>query len=220
MAGRGPAGGGGSTVGAPAAGSYRTVLRDRRYLLLVAVNLSDVFGSLVTSMLLAVYLTEGLHRPAWLAGSLLLMNGLQVALTQTPVARRLERFRPLRVISAASLVNAVAFALYAALAAAPGWAVVAGLYAACFLYTVAETMRTPFAEELSVSLARPEQRGRYLGVYQLSWNVGQALAPGLLTLLLARGVLWPWLFLIALAVLAVPALAVLERWGRASRESV
>lgn len=199
-------------VGTPGnPGSYRDVLRDRRYLLLVGVNLCNVFGSLISSLLLAVYLTGGLHRQAWLAGSLLMMNGLQVVLTQGPVAHRLERRRPTRVIAAASLVNALAFALFALLAAAPGWSVVAGLYLAMFLYNVAETMATPFAGELSVSLADPRLRGRYLGVYQLSWNTGQALAPGVLTLLLARGAVWPWVFLAALAVAAVPALLVLER---------
>ncbi|GAA1224852.1 MFS transporter [Kitasatospora nipponensis] len=197
----------------PSAGGYRTVLRDGRYLLLVGINLSNVFGSMITSMLLAVYLVQSLHRPAWLAGSLLMMNGVQVVLTQAPVARRLEHLRPTRVLAAAFLLNALAFALYAALAAAPGVLVVAGLYAATFLYTVAETVGTPFSEELSVSLARPDLRGRYLGVYQLSWNTGQALAPGLLTLLLDRGALWPWLFLTLLALAAVPALLLLERLG-------
>lgn len=196
--------------GAPA-GGYRRVLRDGRYVLLVGINLCSVFGSMIISMLLAVYLTEGLHQQAWVAGSLLVMNGVQVVLTQSVVARRLERFRPTRVLAAASLVNAVAFALFALMASAPGWAVLAGLHAAMFLFNAAETMATPFAEDLSVSLADPALRGRYLAVYQLSWNTGQALAPGLLTLLLVRGALWPWAFLAALAVAAVPALLLLER---------
>ncbi|WP_051970565.1 MFS transporter [Kitasatospora azatica] len=196
---------------APSPGSYRDVLRDGRYLLLVGINLCNVFGSLVTSLLIAVYLVQSLHQPAWLAGSLLMMNGLQVVLTQGPVARRLEHLRPTRVVAAAGAVNALAFALFALLAAAPGWAVVAGLYAAMFLYNLAETMATPFAEELSVGLARPDLRGRYLGVYQLSWNTGQALAPGLLTLLLSHGAVWPWVFLAVTAVAGVPALLLLER---------
>ncbi|MFE2916622.1 MFS transporter [Kitasatospora indigofera] len=196
--------------GAPG-GGYRRVLRDGRYVLLVGINLCSVFGSMIISMLLAVYLTEGLHQQAWVAGSLLVMNGVQVVLTQSVVARRLERFRPTRVLAAASLVNAVAFALFALMASAPGWAVLAGLHAAMFLFNAAETMATPFAEDLSVSLADPALRGRYLAVYQLSWNTGQALAPGLLTLLLVRGTLWPWAFLAALALAAVPALLLLER---------
>ncbi|MFF1902208.1 MFS transporter [Kitasatospora sp. NPDC058218] len=198
-------------AGVKEAGGYRAVLRDRRYLLLVAVNLTFVFGSMILSMLLAVYLTEGLHREAWVAGSLLVLNGVQVVLTGNVVAGRLERFRPTRVLAAASLLNALAFGAFALVAAAPGWAVLAGLYAAMFLYNIAETMATPFREELSVSLADPALRGRYLAVYQLSWNVGQAVAPALLTLLLGRGAAWPWLFLLVLSLAAVPGLLRLER---------
>ncbi|GAA0655962.1 MFS transporter [Kitasatospora atroaurantiaca] len=192
-------------------GSYRTVLRDRRYLLLVAINLSFVFASLILSLLLAVYLTEDLHRQAWVAGSLLVLNSAQVVLTQTTVTRRLARFRPIRVIAAGSLLNALAFGLFALLSAAPGWAVMAGLYTAMLIYNAAETVATPYREDLSVSLADPGMRGRYLAVYQLSWTVGQAVAPGLLTLLLGYGGACPWLFLGALSLAAVPALLLLER---------
>ncbi|GAA2833229.1 MFS transporter [Kitasatospora sp. CM 4170] len=194
-----------------ARGGYRAVLRDRRYLLLVAVNLAFVFGSMIISMLLAVYLTEGLHREAWVAGTLLVLNGVQVVLTQSAVARRLERFRPTRVVAAGAVLNALSFGLFALLAAAPGWIVTAGLFAAMFLYNLAETVATPYSEELSVALADPGQRGRYLAVYQLSWNLGQAVAPGLLTLLLGHGAAWPWLFLLVVSLTAVPGLLRLER---------
>ncbi|MFD0571473.1 MFS transporter [Kitasatospora gansuensis] len=196
---------------ARAGGGYRTVLRDRRYLLLVAINVSFVFSALILSLLLAVYITEGLHREAWIAGALLVLNGGQVALTQTVVSRWLERFRPTRVIAAACGINALAFGVFAVLADAPGWAVPAGLFLAMLLYTLAETAATPFSEELSVSLAPEQLRGRYLAVYQLSWTFGQTVAPGLLTLLLAGGASLPWLFLIGLSLAAVPALLLLER---------
>ncbi|MFD8081776.1 MFS transporter [Kitasatospora sp. NPDC059722] len=194
-----------------APGGYGAVLRDRRYLLLIAVNLTFVLASMVLSVLLAAYLTAVLHRDAWTAGALLVLNGVQVVLTQNAVARRLERFRPTRVVAAGALLNALAFGLFALVAAAPGWAVLAGLLAAMAVYNLAETVATPFREDLSVSLADPERRGRYLALYQLSWNVGQAVAPALLTLLLARAAALPWLFLLALSAAAVPALLRLER---------
>ncbi|WP_063857080.1 MFS transporter [Kitasatospora sp. Root107] len=196
---------------APAGGGYRTVLRDRRYLLLVAINVCSVFSALIQSLLVAVYITEGLHREAWIAGALLVLNGAQVALTQTLVSKWLERFRPTRVIAVACGINALAFGIFAVLTRTPGWAVPAGLFLAMLLYTLAETAATPFAEELSVSLAPEQLRGRYLAVYQLSWTLGQTVAPGLLTLLLAGGATRPWLFLIGLSLAAVPALLLLER---------
>ncbi|GAA4985635.1 MFS transporter [Kitasatospora paranensis] len=192
-------------------GGYRAVLRDRRYLLLVAVNVNFVFTALVLNLLLAVHITTGLHRPAWIAGVLLVVNGVQVAVTQTGVSRRLERFRPVRVIAASALLNAVAFGLFAAVRLTPGWCVLGGLLLGIVLYTLAETAATPFSADLSVSLAPEHLRGRYLAVHQLSWTFGQTVAPGVLTLLLTRGAGWPWLFLIALSLAAVPALLRLER---------
>ncbi|MER7753953.1 MFS transporter [Kitasatospora sp. NPDC097643] len=196
---------------ADAPGGYRAVLRDRRYLLLIAVNLTFVFASMILGMLLAVYLTEGLHRDAWTAGALLVLNGVQVVLTQSAVARRLEHRRPTRVVAVGALLNALAFLLFALVAAAPGWAVPVGLVTAMLVYNLAETVATPFTADLSVSLADPARRGRYLALYQLSWNFGQAVAPALLTLLLGRGAAVPWLFLAVLSAAAVPALIRLER---------
>jgi MFS family permease len=72
------------------------------------------------------------------------------------------------------------------------------------VYNAAETVATPQREELSVALADPERRGRYLAVYQLSWTFGQTVGPGLLTFLLGLGAAWPWVFLAVLSVLAVP----------------
>ncbi|GHA98322.1 MFS transporter [Streptomyces termitum] len=190
---------------------YGTVLRDRRYMLLVGINVNFVFAALVLSLLVAVFVTEGLGQAAWIGGALLVLNSVQVAATQTLVNRRLERYRPIRVIAAGSLVNALAFGLFALLGLVPGWVAVVGLFVAMVLYNLAETVATPFSEDLSVSLAPEHLRGRYLAVYQLSWTFGQTVAPLLLTVLLDLGSSWPWLFLMALALLAVPALLLLER---------
>ncbi|MFF3317475.1 MFS transporter [Streptomyces sp. NPDC003035] len=200
-----------------AKGGYGTVLRDKRYMLLVGININFVFAALVLSLLIAVFVTEGLGQAAWIGGVLLVLNSVQVAATQTLVNRRLERYRPIRVIAAGSLINALAFGIFAALGLAPAWVAVVGLFVAMVLYNFAETAATPFAEDLSVSLAPEHLRGRYLAVYQLSWTFGQTVAPLLLTLLLDMGAAWPWVFLMTLGLLAVPALLLLERMVEAAK---
>ncbi len=192
-------------------GGYRTVLTDRRYLLMVASNLAFVLSSMALSVLIALHVTEALHLDASVAGALLVLNGLQVVATQSPVSRLLEGVRPTRAVAAGSVLNALAFAGFALLPGAPGWVVGTGLVAAMLVYDLAETVATPGREELSVALADPALRGRYLAVNQLSWSVGQAVAPGLLTVLFVHGPAWPWLFLLALSLAAVPALLRLER---------
>ncbi|MFJ5925895.1 MFS transporter [Kitasatospora sp. NPDC092948] len=192
-------------------GGYRAVLTDRRYLLMVTSNLSFVLSSMALSVLIALHVTEALHLGAAVAGALLVLNGVQVVVTQNPVSRLLEGVRPTRAVAAGSVLNALAFAVFAVLPGASGWLVGTGLVAAMLVYNLAETVATPGREELSVALAHPARRGRYLAVNQLSWSIGQALAPGLLTLLFVHGSAWPWLFLLAASLAAVPALLRLER---------
>ncbi|OKJ08109.1 hypothetical protein [Kitasatospora sp. CB01950] len=127
------------------------------------------------------------------------------------VSRLLENVRPSRAVAAGSAPNALAFAGFAVLPGAPGWAVGAGPVAAMPVYNLAETVAVPGREELSVALAHPARRGRYLAVDQLSWSIGHAVAPGLLTALLDHGPAWPWLFLFAVSLAAVPAPLRLER---------
>ncbi|MBW5481340.1 MFS transporter [Streptomyces bambusae] len=190
----------------PAAGGggYAAVLRDLRYLRLVLANLAFVLAAAVLPVLLAVYITEVLHAAAWLAGACLVGNMVVVALVQTLVARTTERRRPSRVLALAAVANAAAFAVFGLLPAVPGWLVAAGLLPAMALFTLAEMLSMPPSNELSASLAPEHIRGRFLGVFQLSWTVGNTIAPALLTMLLSHGPVWPWVVLGALNLLAVP----------------
>ncbi|MFE5868448.1 MFS transporter [Streptomyces roseifaciens] len=189
---------------------YATVLRDGAYMRLVAANLSFVLASMVLSVLLGIYATDDLGAGAWVGGVLITINTVLVATTQTAATRWIERHRSTRVIVLACLVNAVAFGMFAALSLVPVRAVPAGLLAAVVICTLAEVLGSPPMGELSVYMAPARARGRYLGVYQLSWSLGGAVAPVVLTSLLSLGSAWPWLFLTALSLLAVPLVLGLE----------
>ncbi|MGX7761324.1 MFS transporter [Streptomyces angustmyceticus] len=190
---------------------YRAVLKDTRYLRLVATNLSFVFASTVIAVLLAVYAVDTLHVGAWIVGVIVVLNAVMVALLQTLASRWIEARRPATVLVLALLLNAAAFTVFGVLLVLPGWAVIAGLLLAVVLYTVAEMLSSPPTSELSVVMAPEHLRGRYLGVYQLSWSVGGAVAPALLTALLEGGAALPWVFLAAISVLAVPLALGLDR---------
>ncbi|MFE2674948.1 MFS transporter [Streptomyces hygroscopicus] len=201
------------------AGGYRTVLKDTRYLRLVGASISFVFASTVVSVLLAVYVADNLAVGAWIVGVLVVLNTVMVALFQTLASRWIEARGPATVLVLALLLNAAAFAVFGALLALPGWAVIAGLLVAMVLYTVAEILSSPPTSELSVVMAPEHLRGRYLGVYQMSWSVGGALAPALLTALLEGGAALPWVFLTAISVLAVPLVLGLDRRPAATSEA-
>ncbi|WP_369386681.1 MFS transporter [Streptomyces sp. CG1] len=201
----GPVGNGG---GPAPRGSRRAVLRDGRYLLLVAANLAFVLAQMVPPVLLAVYVTGTLHAGAWIPGTLLVINTAAVAVLTPAVTRRSARHRPHRAIAGGFLVGAGSFALFAAPLAwqgAPGWTVAAVLVAAMLLFTLSEILSSPALNELSVALAPAEANGRHQAAFQLSWSIGGAAAPVVLTTLLSRQPVLPWLLLASLSVLAVPA---------------
>ncbi|WP_406301639.1 MFS transporter [Streptomyces sp. NBC_00885] len=208
----------GEPTGQPS-GGYRTVLKDTRYLRLVATNISFAFASTVITVLLAVYAADNLDVGSWIVGVLVVLNTVMVALLQTLASRWIEARRPARVLMLALLFNAAAFVVFGTLLVLPGWAVIAGLLIAMVLYTVAEILGSPPTSELSVVMAPEHLRGRYLGVYQMSWSVGGALAPALLTALLEGGAVLPWVFLTAISVLAVPLVLGIDRRAAATSEA-
>ena len=200
-----------SKTAEPAAGGYRTVLTDTRYLRLVGANVCFVLAPTVIRVLLAIYAVDDLHVGAWIVGVLVALNTAMVAVFQTLASRWIEARGAARALVLALLCNATAFVLFGLLLVLPGWAVIAGLVVAMVLYTVAEILSSPPISELSVVLAPEHLRGRYLGVYQLSWSLSSAIGPALLTALLAGGAALPWVFLTAISLLAVPLAIGLDR---------
>ncbi|MFE9094260.1 MFS transporter [Streptomyces sp. NPDC007264] len=208
----------GESAGPPSDG-YRTVLKDTRYLRLVATNIAFAFASAVITVLLAVYAADDLRVGSWIVGVLVVLNTAVVALFQTLASRWTEARSPVTVLTLALLFNAAAFVVFGTLLVLPGWAVIAGLLIAMVLYTVAEILGSPPTSELSVVMAPEHLRGRYLGVYQLSWSVGGAVAPALLTALSEGGAALPWVFLTAISLLAVPLVLGLDRRPAATSEA-
>ncbi|MFF3878146.1 MFS transporter [Streptomyces sp. NPDC001978] len=184
------------------AGGYRDVLRDLAYLRLVAANLGLVLAAMVLPVLLAVYATGTLHAAACIVGALVVLNTGLVALGQTAVTRWGEHHRPIRMLALAAVLNALAFALFGALSAVPGWAVEVGLVVAVLVYTLAEMVGGPPSNELSVSMAQKHIQGRYQAAFQLSWALGCAVSPVVLTALLDHGPLGPWAFLATFSLLS------------------
>ena len=105
----------------------------------------------------------------------------------------------------AGAAYAGSFVISWALSAAPGTVIVPLLLVAVLLFALAQMLNGPMINVLAVTIAPAAAPGRYLAVFQLSWSVGSALAPAMLTWLLSRGTSWPWVVLIALCALAIAA---------------
>ncbi|MET9831582.1 MFS transporter [Streptomyces sp. NPDC006385] len=194
----------------PAAGRRSGVGDTRRYLLLVTCNIPFVLSQAMPAVLIAVYATEALGLPAWSASLLLVVNTAMVSTLTSPLTAHVAPRQPRHSMALGHVLLVGAMLAFAA-PALPGaesaaWpALVAGIV----LFSLAEILYAPAVSELSVTLTPGAARGGSQSLYQLSWSVGNIVAPALFTGLLSAHALLPWAVqgLACLAALAaIPAL--------------
>jgi len=174
---------------------YRAALTDRPFLLLTAMNVLFVLCMMVLDVLLALYLVRVLHEPVWLSGLCFAANTVAVALCQTTVWGLFASRRPVRVLQLSAAVWGSSFLLMWLLAALPASVAVPGVFVAIAVYTIAELIQGPVFNGLVVAAAPEHLRGRYMAVYQLSWALAQAAAPGLFGWLFTVNHALPWIAL-------------------------
>ena len=177
-----------------AAGGWLTVLSDRAYLSLAAVNVAFALNSLALAVLLPVHSVLRLGLPPWLPGVALTLNFVLIAAFRGPVVHALtgrSRRRALQLSSALS--GGFATVMYLS-SAVPGSAAIAVVLAAGVLFTLGELIEAPVMAATAAEAAPEALRGRYMSVHQLSWSVAETIAPAALTGLFAAGrwqVWWP-----------------------------
>jgi MFS family permease len=104
---------------------------------------------------------------------LMAVNGLGVVLLQPVLGPWLRRFDPNRLLALSALLFGAGFGLYALAGVAPLAVYLAGVV----LWTVGEVVGFPIAATLVADLAPAALRGRYQGLFSMSWGVAFTLAP-------------------------------------------
>ncbi|QDY10781.1 MFS transporter [Micromonospora sp. HM134] len=170
----------------PRAGALRTIAADRVFLTFVVLNL---FGALVflqhISMLPIAMGDAGLSPATY--GSVIALNGVLIVAGQLFVPRLIRGRSRSHVLALASVVMGVGFGLTAFADAA--WFF--GL--TVLIWTLGEMLNSPSNATLIAELSPAELRGRYQGVFSLSWQVAGAVAPvlgGLVREHAGNGALW------------------------------
>ncbi|WKU02623.1 MFS transporter [Micromonospora sp. HUAS LYJ1] len=160
----------GRAGGPPRAGALRTIAADRVFLGFVVLNL---FGALVflqhISMLPIAMGDAGLSPATY--GSVIALNGVLIVVGQLFVPRLIRGRSRSHVLALASVVMGVGFGLTAFADAA--WFF--GL--TVLIWTLGEMLNSPSNATLIAELSPAELRGRYQGVFSLSWQVAGAVAP-------------------------------------------
>ncbi|NES15640.1 MULTISPECIES: MFS transporter [Micromonospora] len=152
------------------AGALRTILTDRVFLGFVTLNLFAALVFLQHISMLPIAMGDSGLSPATY-GSVIALNGVLIVVGQLFVPRLIKGRSRSHVLALAALVMGVGFGLTAFAGAA--W-----FYGLTVLvWTVGEMLNSPSNSTLIAELSPAALRGRYQGVFSLSWQLAGATAP-------------------------------------------
>jgi MFS family permease len=163
-----------------------TVLRDGRYMGVVGLSFLVAVVFQQGAVGLPVAMGEAGFTPADY-GMAIAVNGILIVALQIPVTRLIESRDPRRLLVVSSLLAGYGFGLTA-------FAGSVGLFALTVcVWTLAEIVNAPTQTSLVVRLSPVHGRGRYQGMYTLSWSLAALVAPLVSGLVIDRfGAEWLW----------------------------
>ncbi|WP_327350364.1 MFS transporter [Streptomyces sp. NBC_01304] len=189
-------------AGQDAVGGWGRVLRDRRYLALVAHQLCFAISLFALNIAIPVYAVDVLGLPGWTAGAVFTLNTLMVGFAQGIVVGRLSGRIRSRVLAAGHACFAAGYLLFLAADRVTALALAVGVVLlGAISYTFGEVLGGPLTSTLAAESAPDALRGRYLALNQLAVTVAGALAPVALSGLLSTGAAALWLTLIGVSAL-------------------
>jgi hypothetical protein len=181
-------------------GGWAEVAHDPGYRWLVGANFGYAMGCLALNVLMPVYVVEILHLDGWVSGAVYVINTVLIGVGQGLIVRQMTGSVRWRIVVLAAALMITAFLLlYAAGELTTTAAAVTVVLVAAVVYTLGEMAGGPVLAALAAESPPPHLRGRYLAVYQLSWNAASAVAPVLYLSLLHHGHLVTWSVLSGLA---------------------
>ncbi|GAB2870096.1 MFS transporter [Streptomyces deserti] len=163
-----------------------TVLRDGRFMGVVGLSFLIALIFQQGSVGLPVAMGEAGFSPADY-GMVIAVNGVLIVALQIPVTRFIEHRDARRLLVVSSLLAGYGFGLTA-------FAGSVGVFALTVcVWTLAEIVNAPTQTGLVVRLSPLHGRGRYQGMYTMSWSVASLVAPLMSGFVIDRfGAEWLW----------------------------
>ncbi|WP_078965719.1 MDR family MFS transporter [Streptomyces aureocirculatus] len=163
-----------------------TVLRDGRFMGVVGLSFLVALLFQQGSVGLPIAMGEAGFSPSDY-GVAIAVNGVMIVVLQIPVTRFIEHRDPQRLLVLSSFLAGIGFGL-TAFAGSVGLFVVTVM-----IWTLAEIVNAPTQTGLVVRLSPTHGRGRYQGMYTMSWAVAALVAPLMSGLFIDRlGAQWLW----------------------------
>lgn len=150
---------------------YGPLFRDTTFMSFWGVYLLLELAASLVFTLLAVYIKEQFSIPENQFGFIIGTNAMMVVLFQYAVTRITRRYRPLGVMALGTVFYSVGMAIFAI------GQTFAAFWVGIVVMTVGELIVAPTSTALVADLAPPDMRGRYMGVYGLSYRIGGGIGP-------------------------------------------
>ena len=152
-------------------------------------------------------------------GAIISMNGALVVLCELPLTTLTRRFPARQVMAAGYLLSGIGFALNAFAHTLPA------LVVCMIIFTLGEMIAMPVSSAYIADLAPAHLRGRYMGVFGLTWATGLIVGPAMGMKLFAASPEALWLTCGALGALAAaiilfagkPHFTMIDQGGAASK---
>jgi MFS family permease len=152
-------------------GGYGRLLRDRPFMSFIGVFTLTQISAAIMWVLLSVYAKQNFGVPENQYGLIPTTNALMVVFFQMAVTRMVKSRPPLVVLAGGTLIYALGVGSVAL--GAGFW----GFWLSMVIFTVGELILTPTATTFAANLAPADMRGRYMGLYGLTWYIAAGIGP-------------------------------------------
>lgn len=198
----------------PAGRSRWEVLRDRPFVLFVALNALLVMHDGLATVVLPLWIAERTDAPVTVYAAILLLNTVMVVLFQVRASRNSSDVAGgVRAMRTSGMLLAGCCVLYAFAADQPAWLAVVVLLAGGAVHVFGELLHSAGSWALAFDLAPEHAHGQYQGVFNMSIQLGGVLTPVVGTALV-MGAGWPgWVVLAAVLLGAGLAAPVVAGWA-------
>ena len=188
---------------------YGRVFKDMPFLAFIGVTVMMTLVYMNMNSTLGVYMRDSHGMPEINFGAILSLNAIIVVVLQFWVTRRLEKYKPMLMMAAGSLLYAIGFAMYGFVSGIMLFAL------AMIIITIGEMIVSPFQQSVVASFAPEDMRGRYMAVSSLSWSIAFTIGPYFAGLILdSANPSLLWIFCGAIGILATLGFMTLNKTHR------
>jgi MFS family permease len=146
------------------------VLTDRTFMTFWALSFAHAMLFFQSAVPLSgLMASQGFDQAAF--GAVMAVNGVLIVFVQPAMTSVVARFSSARVLAVAAFITGIGFALHGLTA------LIAVHVLAVVVWTMGEIMAAPVNSTTVANMAAAEARGRYQGVFGMSWGLASCLGP-------------------------------------------